>query len=171
MIIKKKENLRNNGLCHFDWPQGKSEKRDKYLDLARQQESDGNTNFNWCTGIGPQRIGRVTGRLRNKRSSRDHPNKSIIKIDQNTEKSPEYLRRLLSFKPQTQQKSKCTLCGDRDETINHIISKCNKLAQEYKTRHDWVGKVIHWEMCKKFKFDHMNKQYMHNPAAVLENDT
>ena len=36
-------------------------------------------------------------------------------------------------------------------------------------RHDWVGKVIHWEMCKKFKFDHTNKWYMHNPAPVLEN--
>ena len=70
----------------------------------------------------------------------------------------------------TQQNSKCRLCGDRDETINHIISECSKLAQrEYKTRHDWVGKVIHWEMCKKFKFDHTNKWYMHNPAPVLEN--
>ena len=45
------------------------------------------------------------------------------------------------------------------------------LAQEYKTRHDWVGKVIHWEMCEKFKFDHTNKWYIHNPAAVLEIDT
>ena len=72
----------------------------------------------------------------------------------------------------TQQNSKCRLCGDRDETINHIISECSKLAQrEYKTRHDWVGKVIHWEMCKKFKFDHTNKWYMHNPAPVLENDS
>ena len=34
-----------------------------------------------------------------------------------------------------------------------------------------LGKVIHWEMCKKFKFDHANKGYMHNPAPVLENDT
>ena len=25
-------------------------------------------------------------------------------------------------------------------------------------------------MCKKFKFDHTNKWYMHNPATVLEND-
>ena len=50
----------------------------------------------------------------------------------------------------------------RDETINHIISECSKLAQnEYKTRHDWVGKVIHWEICKKSKFDHMKKWYMH----------
>ena len=53
-----------------------------------------------------------------------------------------------------------------------IISQCNKLAQkEYKARHDWVGKVIHWEMCRKFQFDHTNKWYMHNPAPVLENAT
>ena len=40
------------------------------------------------------------------------------------------------------------LCGDRDETINHIINECRILAQkEYNTRHDWVGKVIHWELC------------------------
>ena len=46
----------------------------------------------------------------------------------------------------TQQNSKCRLCGDRDETINHIISECSKLAQqEYKAGHDWVGKVIHGE--------------------------
>ena len=72
----------------------------------------------------------------------------------------------------TQQNSKCTLCGDRDKTINHIISECSKLAhREYKARRDWVGKVIHWEMCKNFKFDHTNKWYMHNPAPVLENST
>ena len=58
----------------------------------------------------------------------------------------------------TQQNSKCRLCCDIDETINHIISECSKLAQrEYKVRHNWVGKVIHWEICKKFKFDHTNK--------------
>ena len=38
-------------------------------------------------------------------------------------------------------------------------------------RHDWIGRVIHREMCKKFKFDHTNKWYMHNPAPILENDT
>ena len=34
-----------------------------------------------------------------------------------------------------------------------------------------MGKVIHWELCKKFKFDHANKWYMHNPEPVLENET
>ena len=69
----------------------------------------------------------------------------------------------------TQQNNKCRLCDHRDETINHIISECCKVAQkEYNTRHDWVSKGIHWETCKKFKFDHTNKWYMHNPGSVLE---
>ena len=72
----------------------------------------------------------------------------------------------------TQQNSKCRLRGDRNEMINHIISKCSKSAQrEYKARHDCVGKVIHWEMCKQLIFDCTNKWYMHNPAPVLENNT
>ena len=72
----------------------------------------------------------------------------------------------------TQQNSKCRLCSDRDETIYHIVNECSKLAnKEYKTKHDWVGKVIHWELCKKFNFDHTNKLYMYNPTSVLENDT
>ena len=31
--------------------------------------------------------------------------------------------------------------------------------------------MIHWEMCKQFKFGHTNKWYVHNPAPALENDT
>ena len=72
----------------------------------------------------------------------------------------------------TQQNSKCRLSGDRDETINHIISECSKLApNECMTRHNWVGKEIHWELCKKLKFRHTSKWYMCNTASVLENDT
>ena len=56
--------------------------------------------------------------------------------------------------------------------IKHIISECSKLAQkEYKTRHDWVGKVIHCELCKKLKFDRINKWYTHNPEPIQENET
>ena len=36
----------------------------------------------------PPRIGKGTGRLENMKTSRDHPDYSIIKISQNTEKSP-----------------------------------------------------------------------------------
>ena len=70
----------------------------------------------------------------------------------------------------SQQNSKCRLCSDCDETNNQIISKCCKLTlQEYKTRHDWVGKVIQLELRKKFKFDHTNKWYILNREYVLEN--
>ena len=45
-----------------------------------------------------------------------------------------------------QQKADVGYVGDREETINHIISEYSKLAQnEYNTRHDWVSKVIHWK--------------------------
>ena len=72
----------------------------------------------------------------------------------------------------TQQNRKCRLCGDRDETINRTISKCSKLisSKEYKTRHDWVGKVIHRKLCKKLKFDHTIKWYMYNPESILKNE-
>ena len=46
-----------------------------------------------------------------------------------------------------------SLCCDRDEIINHIISECIKLAQnEYETRYDWMGKVIKWELSKHLNF-------------------
>ena len=52
-----------------------------------------------------------------------------------------------------------------------MIRECRKLARkEYKTRQNGVDKVIHWDVCKKLKFDHTNKWYMHNLASVLENE-
>ena len=55
----------------------------------------------------------------------------------------------------TRQNRRCRLCRDMDKTINHIIRECSKFAQ--KTRHDWVEKVIHWELCETLKLDHTNK--------------
>ena len=49
------------------------------------------------------------------------------------------------------------LCGNRDKTINLTIREYNKLAQkEYKTRYDWVGIVIHWELRNELKFTTQN---------------
>ena len=47
-----------------------------------EHEGDGDTSYNWCTWNNPERLGKGTEQLGNKRAS-------IIKIDQNTEKSPE----------------------------------------------------------------------------------
>ena len=46
-----------------------------------------------------------------------------------------------------------------DETINHIEIK-----------HNWVGKVIHMELCNRLNFDHTTKVYMHKLESVSENE-
>ena len=38
-------------------------------------------------------------------------------------------------------------------------------------KHDWVGKVIHKELCTRLEFDHTNKWYNHKLESVLENKT
>ena len=70
------------------------------------------------------------------------------------------------------QNSKCRLFGDRTEMVYYIISKCNKLAQkEYKSKHDWLVKVIHWELCKRLKFDHMDYNNIYLNQYLWENET
>ena len=72
----------------------------------------------------------------------------------------------------TQEDSRCRMCGKVDETINHLISECSKMAQkEYKNRHDWVGRRIHWDICRKFGVHVSEKWYNHEPEGVVENDT
>ena len=56
--------------------------------------------------------------------------------------------------------------------INHIISECSNLAQrEFKTRQDWLGKLIDWELYNTLKSDPKNKWYMSNPESVQKNET
>ena len=60
----------------------------------------------------------------------------------------------------TQEESKCRMCGRADETINHLLSECSKMAQkECKRRHDWMGERIHWDVCKKNKIQVKEKWY------------
>ena len=66
------------------------EKRDKYLDLARVLKKLWNMKVimtpavNGVLGTIPKGAGRVG----NRRTNQDHPNYSIVKIGQNTEKNP-----------------------------------------------------------------------------------
>ncbi len=69
--------------------------------------------------------------------------------------------------------AKCRMCKDKDETVNHLLSECSKLAQrEYKRRHDNVANVIHWSLCKKHDLPHKENWYQHNASKtqILEND-
>ena len=49
-----------------------------------------------------------------------------------------------AYVDKSQDQSKCRMCGERDETVNHLVSESSKLAQgEYKRRHDWVCRRVH----------------------------
>ena len=64
------------------------------------------------------------------------------------------------------------MCSRADERIKYIVSECPKLAQrEYKRRHDWVGRRIHWEICRANGIHVRSKWYEHQPEAVIENDS
>ena len=49
-------------------------------------------------------------------------------------------------------------------------SQSHKQQTSTKIVHDYVGKVIHWESCKGFKFGQTNKWYIHKPEYVRENE-
>ena len=52
----------------------------------------------------------------------------------------------------------CRMCGKRGESVHHIRSECETLAQkEYKRRHDNAAKRIHWELCKKHALERKEK--------------
>ena len=91
---------------------------------------------------------------------RDYPNDSIPENSQNPETNPGDLRRLALTQTPVKKETSANTDGKNSTGVN-----------TNNTRYDWVGKVIHREMCKKFKFDHINKWYVHNPAPVLENST
>ena len=59
-----------------------------------EYEGEGDTNCSRCIWNDLQRIGKGNGRLRNQRTSRDHPAYRITTIGQNTEKSPGDFSRL-----------------------------------------------------------------------------
>ena len=47
--------------------------------------------------------------------------------------------------------SKCRLCQEKDEIIDHLISLCSKIAQtDYKERHNKVASMLHGNQCKKY---------------------
>ena len=64
---------------------------------------------------------------------------------------------------------KCRMCGDKDETVWHVIGECSKLAgTEYKRRHDNVARIIHRALCIKYGFSTAERLYERNPEKALE---
>eukprot|EP00116_Pleurobrachia_bachei_P000806 sb/3461068/ len=44
---------------------------------------------------------------------------------------------------------KCRICNQHNESVEHILNGCQKLANgDYKHRHDRVAAALHWGMCR-----------------------
>ena len=70
-----------------------------------------------------------------------------------------------------QVSEKFRMCGERDESITHLITECKMLSQkEYKQRHDNTAKIVHLELCQKFCLVGEGKWYNHKPVGVFGND-
>ena len=71
----------------------------------------------------------------------------------------------------TAQSPLCRMCDKKKETISHIVSECEKLAQnENKRRHDNVARIIHWKLCEIYNLKRSEKWYEHAPEGVVENE-
>ena len=71
----------------------------------------------------------------------------------------------------TSDNSKCRLCGDREETVDHLVSSCSKIAQtDYKERHNKVAQMLHWNLCQKYGIPSANNWWEHKADKVLQND-
>jgi hypothetical protein len=75
-----------------------------------------------------------------------------------------YITKILN----TERDSKCRLCQQFDETIDHIISACPILAKkQYIKRHDRVSAQRHFNICKETGVQLDKKHwYKHVPKSV-----
>ncbi|XP_068720702.1 uncharacterized protein [Montipora capricornis] len=65
----------------------------------------------------------------------------------------------------------CRICGQFQETIDHIVAGCPELAKtESLHRHDKATSYLHWKICKDLNINVEEKWYEHEPQTVTERD-
>ena len=63
------------------------------------------------------------------------------------------------------------MCKVKEETIDHLVSSCSKIAQtDYKERHDKVVSMLHWNLCRKYNLPTPDKWWQHKVDKVLQNE-
>ena len=69
---------------------------------------------------------------------------------------------------ETSSNSKCRLCKVKEESIDHLVRSCSKIAQtDYKERHNKVASMLHWKLCRKNNLPTINKWWEHKVDKVL----
>ena len=80
----------------------------------------------------------------------------------------------MSSKPRSKKitdDSKCRLCNEKKETVDHLVSACCKITQtDYKDRHNKVASMLHWNLCKNYYIPAANKWWGHKVEKVIQKD-
>ena len=96
---------------------------------------DSDTNYSWCVRNNLQRIDNGTGRLGNKRTSKNHPNCNIINRIQRVFETWGDL---------------CLSKSSGQLSANAVVKKSlGVIIMMIITRRDWVVKTIQWKLSKK----------------------
>jgi hypothetical protein len=67
--------------------------------------------------------------------------------------------------------SRCRLCKEYEETIDHLTSGCPILAKnEYVIRHDKVCTHLHYSICKILGIETTENWYSHIPKPVCQHE-
>lgn len=68
-----------------------------------------------------------------------------------------------------QGNTRCRMCGNPKETIEHVTTSCSKwLPTLYIDRHDSVGRSLHYRICEKY--DLAPPHYSQRVESVMENE-
>ena len=64
--------------------------------------------------------------------------------------------------------NKYRLCKEKEETVDHLVSACSKIAQtDYKERHNNVASMLHWNLSKKYNIPAVEKWWEHKVDKVI----
>ena len=69
------------------------------------------------------------------------------------------------------------MCHPNAECVVVTMKLCSifcvvapSLRRQYKKKHDVVGRVIHWEVCKEYGVECSEKWYEHSPKSIEKNE-
>ena len=66
----------------------------------------------------------------------------------------------------------CRLCGEKSDSVTHLICGCKVLAQkEQKRRHDNIARIKHWKICERYALRRVDRWYEHHPEGAIESET
>ena len=160
-------NLSTCEFCRSWGPQNENKRKWKYKDLARElkkdlkHEGDDDISCNWCVWNGSKRP-----RIGNQKMNRDHPDYTIVEIDQNTQKSPGDQWRLAVTQTPI-KKYQGIIIIIIIIIVIIIISECKKLAQKEFRLSRTGGKDDPLRIMEVIKI----LSYRPKPKYILKNDT